>query len=342
MKIAVSGASGLIGSALTPLLREDGHTVVPLVRRPARDDGEISWDPVAHRLDPASLADVDAVVHLGGAGVGDKRWTSAYKKVVLSSRVDTTSTLADALAAAEPRPRVLLSGSAVGWYGDTGARVTDESGPRGTGFLADVCAAWEASTAAAQAAGVRVVHLRTGLVCSRHGGFLGRVLPLFKLGGGGRLGSGRQYWPWISLPDQIGAIRYLLTADHLRGPVNLTGPEPVTNAEFTRVLASVLGRPAALPVPGVALKLALGGFAEEGVLTGQRAVPGVLTGAGYTFTHPTLEQTLRWVTGTDPTGAGGAGRNPGADRLDGVDAPSDSGPAHQHPDGPLTAGRDGA
>jgi len=297
MRIAVTGATGLIGAALVPRLRDDGHDVVTLVRRPARDATEVPWDPEAHRLDPVALADVDAVVHLAGAGIGDRRWTSSYKRTVVRSRVEGTATVAEALAAAEPRPRVLLSGSAVGWYGDTGDQVTDESAPRGAGFLASLCETWEAATAPAEAAGVRVVHLRTGLVCSRTGGFLGRVLPVFRLGAGGRLGSGRQYWPWISLLDEVGAVRFLLGAQTVRGPVNLTGPAPVTNAEFTEVLASVLGRPAGLPVPAVALRLALGEFADEGVLIGQRAVPRVLTEAGYAFEHPTLEQTLRWVTG---------------------------------------------
>lgn len=295
MKVAVTGSSGLIGSALVPALQSDGHEVLRLVRRTPRTADEHRWDPAHRRIDPTVLADVDAVVNLAGVGVGDHRWTESYKRQIRSSRVDSTGTvsraLADAAAADPGRPRTLLSASAVGWYGDTGDREVTEADPAGTDFLARVCADWEAATAPAAEAGVRVVTLRTGLVLGR-GGLMGRIAPLFRLGLGGVLGSGRQYWPWISLHDEVAAVRALLTAT-VSGPVNLTGPTPVTNAEFTRTLARVVHRPAVLPVPGFALRLALGEFAPVGVLAGQRAVPAKLRASGFSWTHTDLESALR-------------------------------------------------
>jgi uncharacterized protein (TIGR01777 family) len=295
LKVAVTGSSGLIGSRLVPTLVEDGHEVIRLVRRTPRRADEHRWDPQHRRIDPALLTDVDAVVHLAGVGVADHRWTAAHKRQVLESRVDGTATvsqaLADAAAADPTRDRVLLSGSAVGWYGDTGDRVVDESAPAGDDFLARVCVAWEAATAPAVEAGVRVATLRTGLVLGP-GGLLARMLPLFRLGLGGRLGSGRQYLPWISLTDEVDAIRFLLTAP-VSGPVNLSAPTPVTNAQFTAALGRVVHRPAVLPVPGAALRVVLGEFARVGVLAGQRAVPAALTAAGFPFTHHDLEAALR-------------------------------------------------
>ncbi|MGY2079493.1 TIGR01777 family oxidoreductase [Modestobacter sp. SYSU DS0657] len=294
MKVAVTGSSGLIGSALVPALRADGHEVVRLVRRTPRTADEHRWDPDHRQIAPVLLADVDAVVNLAGVGVGDRRWSEGHKQRVLRSRVDSTTTisqaLADAATAAPGRPRVLLSGSAVGFYGDTGDRVVDETAPAGTDFLARVCVAWEGATAPAADAGVRVATLRTGLVLGR-GGLLGRMLPLFRLGLGGRLGSGRQYQPWISLRDEVDAIRFLLTAD-VSGPVNLTGPAPVTNAEFTAALGRAVHRPAVVPVPGPALHLVLGEFAEVGVLAGQRAVPATLEAAGFRHTHTDVDAAL--------------------------------------------------
>lgn len=295
MKVAISGASGLIGTALTADLTRDGHDVLWLVRREARSADEIRWDPAARQLDPAALADVDGVVHLAGAGIADKRWTKSRRHEVLDSRVDATTTIAQTLVAAPPRPRFLVSASAVGWYGDTGDRPVDETEPAGAGFLAEVCKKWEAAAAPAADAGVRVTFARSGLVLSRRGGLLGRLLPLFRCGLGGKLGSGRQYWPWISLTDEISALRFLIASD-LAGPVNLTGPVPVTNAEFTRTLGAVLGRPTVAAVPGFALTLALGGFAAEGILAGQRAVPRVLTEAGFVFTSPTAREALEEIT----------------------------------------------
>lgn len=284
MKIGITGASGLIGKALVSDLRAHGHDVVRVVRGAAGGADERPWDPAAGQLDPAHLADLDAVVHLAGAGVADKRWTEARKKVVLDSRVDGTTAVAQAMAQAQG-PKVLLSASAVGWYGDTGDRLTDENGPTGEGFLAEVCRQWEAATAPAEAAGVRVAHLRTGIVLSGDGGALGPQLRVFKLGLGAPLGSGRQWLSWISLRDEVAAIRHLLTAD-VDGPVNLVGPAPVTNKEFTKALGRALHRPTLpIPVPGFALKALLGPFAEEGVLIGQRLQPAVLQRSGFTFAH---------------------------------------------------------
>lgn len=295
MRIAITGASGLLGSALVPALRADGHEVLRLVRREARADDELSWDPAAHRLDPRALDDVDAVIHLAGAGVGDRRWTAAYRRQLIRSRVDGTETIAAALAAAAPRPRVLLSASGVNWYGHTGDTAVDETVPNGTGFLAALTNVWEAATRPAEAAGVRVVHLRTAPVLAPSGGLLGPLRLLFKAGLGGRLGSGRQYMPWISLADWVGAARFLLTAD-VSGPVNMVAPAQVTNAQFTRALARTLHRPAILPVPAFALRIALDGFADEGALVSLRVVPRVLAEAGFTFRHPDLDSALTWAT----------------------------------------------
>ncbi|MCW2574546.1 MAG: hypothetical protein JWR66_576 [Modestobacter sp.] len=295
MKVAVTGSSGLIGSELVRSLRADGQEVLRLVRRTPRTADEHRWEPAHHRIPPGLLDDVDAVVNLAGVGVGDKRWTDKRKQEVLRSRVDSTATisqaLADAAASHPGRERVLLSASAVGWYGDTGDRVVDESAPPGTDFLARVCVEWEAATAAAATAGARVVTLRTGLVLGR-GGLLARLLPLFRLGLGGKLGSGRQYFPWISLRDEVDAIRFLLTAP-VSGPVNLTAPEPVTNAAFTEALATAVHRRAFLTVPGPALQLALGEFARVGVLAGQRVVPAALLAAGFSYRHPDLPSALQ-------------------------------------------------
>ena len=293
LTVAVSGSSGLIGSALLERLRQDGHTVVPMVRRPAKD-GEIHYDPRNGVLDPESLVGVDAVVHLAGAGIGDRRWTDRYRREILESRTLSTSLIAEAMASVASRggPRVLLSGSAIGFYGATGDEELNERSAAGDGFLADVCRAWEAATSPAEDAGVRVVHLRTGIVLSPRGGALKKLLPLFRFGLGGRMGSGRQWQSWISLDDEVGAIVFLLTAD-ISGAVNLTAPAPVTNAEFTKVLASTLSRPALVPVPSFGPKLLLGGELADALLfTGQRVLPERLTDAGYSFEHPTLSEAL--------------------------------------------------
>jgi uncharacterized protein (TIGR01777 family) len=297
MKVVVTGASGLIGSALVPALQADGHSVVTLVRRPPRSEIELRWDPAAGKLDEealAGLAGVEAAVNLAGAGIGTRRWTEAYKRTIRESRIQTTTLLAETLARLDPQPRVLLSASGTGYYGDTGDEIADESAPGGRGFLAELAKDWEASTGIAEAAGIRVCHLRSGIVLSGRGGVLGRQLPLFRLGLGGRLGSGHQWTSWISLDDEVGAIRFLLGTEDVAGPVNLVAPQPVTNAAFTATLAATLRRPALLPVPTFALKAALGDLAPE-ILVSQRLLPGVLTMAGYQFRHPNLSSTLTAV-----------------------------------------------
>lgn len=292
MLIGITGASGFIGTPLVASLRGQGHEVVRFVRGRADAADERGWDPARRQLDPQAVADLEAVIHLAGAGVADKRWTPARKKLILDSRVDGTTAVATALAEAHG-PKVLLSASGINWYGDTGDRVTDESGPSGQGFLAEVCRQWEASTAPAEAAGIRVAHLRTGIVLSSSGGALGKQLPIFKLGAGAPLGSGRQWNSWISLRDQIAAITHLLTAD-VAGPVNLVGPAPVTNRAFTKALGKALHRPTLpVPVPGFALKAALGELADEAVLIGQRLLPQVLQRSDFSFADGDLAGALR-------------------------------------------------
>ena len=290
MKIAITGASGLIGTPLVAMLRSDGHDVVRLVRGSASGGDERAWD--ARTLDPTTIADRDAVVHLAGAGVADHRWTAAYKKIVLDSRVEGTTAVARAMAQAAG-PQILLSASAIGWYGDTGDRLTDETGPSGQGFLADVCRQWEQGTAAAETAGIRVAHLRTGIVLSGKGGALKKQALVAKAFAGAPLGTGRQWTSWISLKDEVDAVRHLLTAD-VSGPVNLVGPAPVTNLEFTRTLNRVVHRPTIpVPVPAFVLRTVLGEFADEGVLVGQRLAPAVLDRSGFQFAHRDLETALR-------------------------------------------------
>ncbi|MDO3686920.1 TIGR01777 family oxidoreductase [Micromonospora sp. C28ISP2-4] len=294
MRILMAGASGFLGTRLVDRLTADGHQVTRLVRRPPRTPAERQWNPSAAQLDPRCVADADAVVNLAGAGVGDKRWNDEYRKVIRTSRVDSTTTLAITIAGlpAADRPAVLLNSSAVGWYGNTGDRAVTEEAPAGEGFLADVCRVWEAATRPAEDAGVRVVRLRTGLPLHRDGGLLKPQLLPFRLGVAGKLGSGRQWLPWISLRDWLDAAKSLLARDDVAGPVNVVGPAPVTNAEFTRELARQLHRPAIMPIPALALKVALGGFAQE-ALTSTRVLPGVLDKAGFTWAHPDLPGALR-------------------------------------------------
>lgn len=292
MKVAVTGASGLIGSALVPHLRSRGDEVLRLVRRPATAPDEVTWDPAAGTVDLAGLEGIDAVVHLAGAGVGDHRWTDAYKRTILDSRVDGTHTIVKAITALDKRPSTLVAGSAIGWYGDTGDRAVDESAPAGTGFLADVVRAWEAAADPAREAGIRVTHARTGLVVAKEGGAWAKLFPIFKLGLGGKLGSGRQYWSWISLHDEVVALTYLLDNASLSGPVNLTGPAPATNAEVTKAMGAVLGRPTLFPVPAFALKTVLGEFSTE-ILSSARVIPRVLESSGFTWQDPTVESAIR-------------------------------------------------
>lgn len=293
MDVVIAGSHGLIGQALVEHLLTSGHQVVRLVRRPTERADELEWDPTAGHLTASALSGADAVINLAGAGVGDHRLTPAYKRTVLESRTSTTSLLAHTMAVAASPPRVLLQGSAVGAYGDTGSHEVDETGPRGQTFLASVVREWEASADAARDAGIRVAHLRTGIVLSPRGGALARMLPLLRAGIGGRLGSGRQFWSWITLEDEVRAIIHLLTSP-VQGAVNLTAPNPADNAHVTRALAQELHRPAVVAVPAVALRIALGEFSHE-VLGSIRAVPHVLSQDGFTFHHPTIEDAARWV-----------------------------------------------
>ncbi|MGW1405264.1 TIGR01777 family oxidoreductase [Streptomyces sp. NPDC002403] len=291
-RIAVTGASGLIGAALVRSLRADGHEVVRLVRHPARAGDEVEWDPKRGYVDVAGLVGCDAVVHLAGAGVGDHRWTAAYKREIRDSRVLGTTAIAEAAASLDVPPKVMLSGSAIGYYGDTGDRAVDESAPAGEGFLPSVCVEWEAATAAAEEAGVRTVHARTGLVVAREGGAWSRLFPLFRAGLGGRLGNGRQYWSFIALHDEVAALRHILDTESLSGPVNLTGPDPVTNSEVTAAMGRVLHRPTLFTAPAPALRIALGDFAED-VLAGQRVLPGQLLDSGFVFAFPGIDAAIR-------------------------------------------------
>ena len=291
MRVVVAGSSGLIGTALVADLRHAGHEVLRLVRRAPAAPDERGWDPPAGRIDDGTFDGVDAVINLNGAGIGDRLWSGSRKQLLRDSRNVPTEVLATAVA--RHRVPTLLSASAVGYYGDTGSRLVDETARSGAGFLAEVCRNWEAAAAPAAEAGARVVLMRSAAVLAPHGGLLGRLRPLFALMLGGRIGTGRQAFPWISLDDEVGAMRFLLERDEVAGPANLAGPEPATNAEFTSALAEVLHRPAPLVVPAVALRAVLGQLAEELVLTGPVAVPAVLQKHGYSFRHLTIRDALQ-------------------------------------------------
>ncbi len=293
MKIAITGSTGLIGRALVDTLRDQSHTVFPVVRpHSANAVGEtIHWNPEAADIEVAAFEGLDAVIHLAGEGIGDKRWSDAQKRRILDSRVSGTTLLSETLARLDEPPRVFLSGSAVGYYGDTGDRTTDESGTAGSDFPARVCLAWEGATAAAEDAGIPVTHIRTGVVLSPKGGALARQLTPFRLGLGGRVGSGRQYLSWIHIDDEVAAIMHLLGA-RLNGPVNLTSPGPVTNARFTRTLGDVLHRPTTV-IPMIGPRLLLGReLADSLLLTSQRVVPAALEATGFEFKHPDLREAL--------------------------------------------------
>jgi uncharacterized protein (TIGR01777 family) len=285
-RIAVTGASGLIGTALVGYLKSEGHTVQRLVRRPVVAPDEIQWDPKTGYVDIEALRGVDAVIHLAGVGVGDKRWTKKYKAEILNSRLLGTTAIARAVA--EVKPQVFISASAIGWYGESGNRAVIESDKVGDDFLAAVCREWEA--AADIAHGVRTVKIRTGLVLDPTGGALGKMLPLFRLGLGGKLGNGKQWWSWITLHDVIRAISFILE-NKIEGPVNLTSPNPVTNQEFTSALARAMHRPALFPAPALALKVALGGFSSE-ILGSKKVVPQELMNAGFTWDYPHITNAL--------------------------------------------------
>jgi uncharacterized protein len=292
--VAVTGSHGLIGSALVPALEQAGHRVVRVVRGTPSGRDELSWDPRAGVIDAAALDGIDAVVHLAGAGIGDKRWTPERKRLILESRTRGTDLLARTIAGLAHEPAVLISASGVDYYGPQGDEELTEQSPRGTGFLADVCTRWEEATKPAEEAGIRVVRMRTGPVLSAAGGLLGRLLLPFRLGLGGRVGTGKQYFSWIALDDHVAAIRRHLTLSDAAGVYNHTAPSPVTNREFTETLGRVLHRPTRIPTPLLPLKLRYGSeLVDELLLTGQRVLPTRLEAAGYRFAHPTLEEALR-------------------------------------------------
>lgn len=299
MRVLVSGSTGLIGSALVTRLRSEGHDVIRLVRGAAASADEVRWDPAQGSIDLAGLratGPIDGTVHLAGEGIGEKRWSDDQKRKILDSRVQGTTLLAETLAGLDPKPKVLVSGSAVGYYGLRGDEVLTEASTSGDGFLADVTRQWEAAARPAEQAGIRTVLLRTGIVLSPKGGALGRLLPLIRLGLGGKLGSGQQWWSWISLEDEVRLIIHCLEHDDIAGPVNATAPQPATNAEVVRALGRAAGRPTVLPVPRFALSLVMGGeLTEEVIMAGQRALPTVAEASGFTFTHPDLESAARTV-----------------------------------------------
>ena len=291
--IAIAGSSGLIGSALVSALRASDNRVVRIVRHAPSNADEVHWNPETGEFDPATLRGVDVVVNLCGAGVAGKRWSGAFKQQLRDSRITPTEVLSSAVA--EAGVGVLVNASAVGYYGDTRDRVVDEAAAPGAGFLAQLCRDWEAATLPAQEAGTRVVLTRTGLVLSRAGGLLSRLRPLFSLGLGARIGNGRQYMPWISLEDEVRALLFAIFHE-ISGPVNLTGPAPVRNAEFTTALGRAVNRPTPLFVPALAARAVLGEFADEGLLAGQRAIPAALERAGFQFHHNTIGEALSYAT----------------------------------------------
>ncbi len=294
MKIILSGASGLIGSSLKKHLEARGHQIVQLVRAPAQPGaGEALWDPDSGVLDTAVLQGADAVVNLNGRNISDGRWSERVKKILRSSRIDSTTTIASAIADAQQQPPVLVNASATGYYGDRGDELLDESSARGQGFLAELCSEWESAAENARSDRTRVVCLRFGMVLSQDGGALERMLLPFKLGVGGPIGSGRQFWPWVSLVDVVRVVEFAISTAALSGPVNVVAPEEVRCTEFARTLGRALNRPAFLPVPAAAVRLAFGEMAEALLLASARVRPAALIAAGYEFEHPTLEDALR-------------------------------------------------
>jgi uncharacterized protein (TIGR01777 family) len=297
MHVAVTGSAGLIGSALVPSLAAAGHRVTRLVRGRAAGEGQAAWDPAEGIRDPARLEGVEAVVHLAGENIAAGRWTADRKAEIRRSRVEGTRKLCESLARLARPPRALVSASAVGYYGDRGAEALREDSAPGSDFLAQVCREWEAATEAAGRAGMRVAPVRIGIVLSAAGGALKKMLPPFKLGAGGRIGSGGQFMSWIAIDDLVGAIQHVLATEALRGPVNAVAPNPVTNAEFTRTLARVLSRPALLPMPAFAARLAFGEMADALLLSGARVMPARLQESGFHFRHPDLEGALKHLLG---------------------------------------------
>ncbi len=296
MDVLVSGATGLIGSALVPALRDGGHRVRRLTRSGESSEDAVGWDPSTGSIDAAGLEGIDAVVHLAGETVMG-RWTTAKKARIRDSRVEGTRLLAETIAGLPTPPGVMVSTSATGYYGDRGNELLREDSAPGNNFLAGVCREWEAVADPAREAGIRVVHPRFGIVLSPEGGALGTTLPIFKLGGGGRIGSGRQYWPWVAIDDVVGAILHILDTESLEGPVNVTVPDPPTNAVYTKTLGSVLARPTVFPLPAPAARLALGQVADELLLASQRVEPAKLKESGYSYRYPELEGALRHLLG---------------------------------------------
>lgn len=297
--IIVAGASGLVGTALQARLREAGAHLVRLVRRAPQAAGEVGWNPAEGRIDPEGLAGAPAAVNLCGENVAGGRWTAERKQRMWHSRVDSTRLLSETLAVLDPPPRVLVNASAIGFYGDRGEEELDESSPAGRGYLAELAQAWEAACEPAESAGIRVVRLRIGIVLSREGGALAKMLPLFRIGLGGRLGSGRQFWSWIALPDLVRVIDFAIGNESLSGPVNAVSPEAVRNSGFTRALGRVLGRPTLLPAPAAAIRLALGEMGDEMLLGGARVRPGKLERAGFRFEYPGLDAALALELGKE-------------------------------------------
>ena len=294
MIIAVTGSTGLVGKALISALESEGHTVRRVVRRPGKNpQSEINWDPAAGTIDAARFSDVDGVVHLAGESVAAHRWTAAVKREIRDSRVRGTTLLSQTLACLASRPSVLVSASAIGYYGNRGDERLDESSPPGTGFLADVCQEWEQATIPARDADIRVVNLRIGVVLSPKGGALKSMLTPFKLGIGGVIGNGQQYFSWITLADLVRSIQFALNASAISGPVNAVAPKPVTNREFTKTLGRVLGRPTIFPMPAFAARLAFGEMADEMFLAGARVEPKALQAAQFEFAYPQLEPAVR-------------------------------------------------
>lgn len=298
MRIAVTGASGLVGSALAPFLTTGGHEVHRLVRK-TPGAGEIGWDPAEGKLEAADLEGFDAIVHLAGENIAAGRWTARQKQKIRDSRVQGTRLLAETLARLERPPKVFVSASAIGIYGDRGDEILDEQSSAGDNFLADVAKAWEESTSPASDAGIRVVRTRFGIILSPKGGALAKMLLPFRMGAGGNVGNGKQYWSWIALDDVVGALHHCLMTEELSGPVNVVAPQSLTNAKFTKVLGKVLNRPTILPVPAPAARLALGQMADELLLASARVEPVRLRETGYEYRYPDLEQALRHLLGRD-------------------------------------------
>ncbi len=293
MKVVVTGAAGMVGTALIPVLEKAGHQVLSLVRKKPAGNRGIYWNPETGEIDAASLEGIDAIVHLAGENIASGRWNAERKRKIRDSRVQGTQLIAKTLAGLKKPPKVLACASAIGYYGDRGSEVLREESPPGSGFLADVCKDWEASSAAAAAKGIRVCHLRMGVVLSPEGGALRKMLPPFLLGLGGVMGSGKQYWSWISLEDVAGAFLHCLTNPKIEGAVNGVSPQTVTNREFTKVLGAVLKRPTLFPMPAFAARLAIGEMADALLLSSARVEPARLMMSGYDFVHPDLEGCLR-------------------------------------------------